>query len=372
MNLLEIADVLKEHVANKYPDVAIIAIYGSFASDTYNEFSDLDMYAIVDDKTTSNFTISFIFQDIPVEFWTIDWFWAERMAMGKMKQHPWSVSASILTNNKIIYTRSEADKIRFRKLAEKTQLTEFERIEQALTLFKNLYSELKIIEMAKEREDALTARWAAWSIINNIVNILGLINNRCFTKNWGSNLQQLFQLPVLPENCRDLIDILATWDDYNELLKASDKIISDLRKILIKSQKQVTLDIEELRKNLSFDYMGIKEYLNKILSGCKKRDIFLVSYATTEIQLYIADILEKLKKKEYVNSYYFNRYDEVNEAYNLLRLPDLTESIIHGNFTRIENDVKKINQFLETYFKEHNAEIRKFETINDLKLFLNK
>ena len=66
MEIVELANNLKEHVIKKHQNAAIIAIYGSTAIGENNEFSDLDMFAILDDEK-NKVDISFIYNDQTID-----------------------------------------------------------------------------------------------------------------------------------------------------------------------------------------------------------------------------------------------------------------------------------------------------------------
>lgn len=207
MKLLDLAILLKDQVVELFPKkVAIIVLYGSVAQRTENKFSDLDMYAIVDEQKDTSLPWEFIYHDHTVDFWKMNWQQAEMMASGKKAGSPWTVAAALFTNGKILYTRSDSDKVRFNSLTTKTQRTERENLSQIITGFNYGYSHLEEINLAKRMNDLLSARWAAWQLINKGVISLSLLNNAYVTKNWGSNLQEVLQFPIIPPNLREVVD----------------------------------------------------------------------------------------------------------------------------------------------------------------------
>ena len=109
-NLIELAEYIATHAVKNYPNqIAIIAMYGSVAISTQTDYSDLDMYVIIDKEGPNKPLInwSFIFQDRAIDLWSMDWKDAEEFALGK-KDHfkVWCVAASLFINCKKVFMRN--------------------------------------------------------------------------------------------------------------------------------------------------------------------------------------------------------------------------------------------------------------------------
>jgi len=73
MNFLELADKLKDKVLHDSKNnIAIIAIYGSYAWAKPTNRSDLDMFAIIDANSTK-FNENFIYNSRSIDFWSMTW-----------------------------------------------------------------------------------------------------------------------------------------------------------------------------------------------------------------------------------------------------------------------------------------------------------
>ena len=369
MNIEEISEILKEEVIKNHPEISIIAIYGSAARDQQTEYSDLDMYAIVDNEE-SKFEIQFMLDNQTVEFWCISWEWVEKIASAN-DDYPllYPIRTSILLNNKIIYARSEEDRIRFNNISNLTNIGEKKQIQIATEHFKKLFSIIGRLEYAKEMEDLASARWAIWEFIDDTVCILGLLNNKKFLRNWGSNLHETFKLDTLPEFYEKDIFVLATSSDFNELISRGRRVLLQLRDVLNSKSESISLDYDEHLKNLPDEYMGLKSYLNKILSACAKKDILAASYAATELQVWFAEHLEKTENKRPVNIYTFNTYHEVKGTYEMLKLPDLSQSIAKIDFEQLKEDVINIDKIATNYFENIGVKLQIFKDISQIREF---
>lgn len=72
MRLLELAEYLKNNIVKFFPNkIAIVVLYGSTVRGKDDEFSDLDMFAIVDKQKESNLPWEFVYQNYTIDFWKI-------------------------------------------------------------------------------------------------------------------------------------------------------------------------------------------------------------------------------------------------------------------------------------------------------------
>ena len=114
----QVTYILADHVVqNNRENVAIVAIYGSYALGTQSSLSDVDMYMIVDEEPTEKISHHIVFQGKPISFWQMDWKKAEKMASGgKGFIDIWCNAASLFVNNSLLYSRSKEDLERFNSL----------------------------------------------------------------------------------------------------------------------------------------------------------------------------------------------------------------------------------------------------------------
>lgn len=373
IDLLKVAEEVSRKAVERYGEnIALIAIYGSIAVGSQSSLSDLDMFAIVDNNKPEGipFELGFIYQDHPVALWSMTWDDAERMALGEGESsYIWSVAASLFVNHKIIYQRSEEDLQKFNKLrykVQKVQENRKERLKTVLHLFNKL-SNIYDFRLANESNDLLSARWSAWKLINQSCNILAWLNNKWYDKNWGSNLQLVFQLPVKPRDFEKHIRILSTSDDINEISNTAEVLIEAIRNFIVEEQIKCKEKVGAIKAN---HFVHIKEYLNKIRSGCINEDILLASYAATELQIWISELMA-LKEGCLANVYEFNQYQEVQCYYNDSKLPDLTTFITENDYNGLLNLVDQLEDRLKVIYErkgQHLPLIKNIEEINLIEL----
>ncbi len=370
MDVEEISEILKEEVTKNHPEIAIIAIYGSAARGQQSEYSDLDMFAIVDNED-KKFDINFVFNNQTVEFWCVSWGWVEKIVSAKNDASPiiYPIRTHIFINNKVIYSRSEKDESRFKNLLTLSNIERQKQIEIISNHFNYLFGLIERLEFAKERDDVLSARWVIWDFINCTVCILGFINNRTYSKNWGSNLYETFEFELLPEFYKEDIFILVSSNNFDELIDSGKRVIRQLRKILYSERKEIQLNPKEQFECFITDdiYYGFKGYLNKILSACAKEDILAASYAASELQVLIAASVERIELGRFVDDVEFNQYTEVKNSYEVLNFPDLSESITKKDFQELRKKVKSLDKLLTSYLEKKDVKIRHFKNISQIR-----
>ncbi|MFX1451581.1 MAG: nucleotidyltransferase domain-containing protein [Promethearchaeota archaeon] len=370
---IEIAEFLAKQASSRFPDgIAIIVVYGSVALGTEHEYSDIDMYAIVDNETDTDLPWNFIFQNQTIEFWKMDWQEAEQIALGNRDANPWAVSASLFVNKKILYTRSESDKAHFDTICKKIKRSEKVNLEQIMSIFNIVYSTIERIWIAKKNDDLVSARWAVWNLINHTVACLSLINNAYFMKNWGRNLQEVFKLPLLPENYSKNIEILGKSSDFDEMMSIGRKLVADIRKLILKKQKNIRISFIAEKNTFWNNYIGIKSYINKIRSSCKENDILAVSYAATELQIVIAEQIAMIEEKLAIDAYNFNSFKELKSYYDQLKLPDLMIGISKGDLHQIEEAINIIDSHLEQYYRRQGINIINFKDRKELENYFKQ
>ncbi|MHA1169415.1 MAG: hypothetical protein ACTSRU_16430 [Candidatus Hodarchaeales archaeon] len=352
MDLLELADFLKDKAVEHFSDqIGIIVVYGSCAVNNMTDYSDLDMYIIVDDQASIDLSWSFVYKNTAVDAWTMDWKTAEKIASGLSPGNPWSVASALFCNSKIIYSRSESDRVRFEELKQLTHVSVDAHVKSVISNFNTIHGLVELIQLAKKNSDLPSARWAAWNIINSTVDHISRLNGTPLTKNWGSNIAQVSKFPLLPVDFLKAITILCTSPDHDELIGTSQELIENTRELIRAVSKRTKgKPRSEIASTFEETYTGMKEYQNKILSACASKDILLASYAATELQLWIAEEMVFTGAKipaDGNESYLINPFCELKDEYARMGFPELSTFITNADFSGLEKAVRKIDEIIK-------------------------
>ncbi|MHA1910834.1 MAG: nucleotidyltransferase domain-containing protein [Candidatus Kariarchaeaceae archaeon] len=358
--------IVADHVVQKNREnIAIIAIYGSYALGTETSLSDVDVFMIVDEEPTEKINCNIIFQGKPISFWQMDWKKAEKMASGEEGFIGiWCNAASLFVNNSLLYSRSKDDLEKFKSLKDLVEEANNDRngkLSHVVNSFNKLF-DIERISFAKEKDDILYARWVVWGLLNNLASLLSWVNGKFYTKNWGSSIEQILQLPLLPEGLKELVDVLVSSDDYDELLIAGRKLVRRTRKLVREEQEKIKPSFD----TTSEVFVHIKEYLNKIYSACEREDIYPASYAATELQIWLTELMALRERKHATN---FNLASEVSSYYAQL-LPDLTSFITKKDFTGLKEATEIFEANLVKFITERIGKIPFIDTLEELNTFL--
>ncbi len=370
---LQIAEYLAQQATELFPKkIALIAVYGSYSFGTPNENSDLDMYAIVDNEDDTTLPWSFIFNGVPIDLWKMNWTKARNLAAGLPNKKIWSVAASIFINNKILYIRSEQDRIQFKQIQKTIVRTEKEHLDTAIEIFSQLFSYVNMMKQANRSLDVLSARWASWNLINSVVEILARINGQYLTQNWGSNISQIHKFEIKPKGISDTIHVLATSPEIDVLITKSNELIEAIEQIIRDKQQTIEILKYNLPEKLPDDFISIKEYIGKIKAAIKEKDIIKASYAATELQIWLAELMEKEKMSKHINCNQINLYKEFCSQYQKLGFPSLDKAISTQNFQQINHEIYLLEKLLNQFSHQQGIKLRYFSQLDEIQKYIER
>jgi hypothetical protein len=374
LDVFAVADLLVAEAREAYgEDVAIIVYYGSYATSSASQYSDLDMYYIPDDGKAESLYRTFVIEDLPFEFWPVSWGFAQRVASAK---HHWSVAPSLIANGRILYSRSAEDLARFNAL--KAQIAELQKPEnkallvlQALETYKTVAFQLDKLRLARTRHDRLGTRWAGCNLVEAVLDCLALVNQTFFTRNWASHPEQVLSLTIRPEHLKDLIEATVTAGDPARIEESAEMLARETREILVREQQCVTrpFTVASVFRD-DFPYPAIKEYVNKIVSACEKRNLIGASYVAAIMQHELAYMLAQAETG--VVFLDFNLYDEYGGPFQRLPFPDLASAIEEGDFAKIAEQARLFDRRAQEYYAQHGVSLNVVASMDDLEAFIRK
>ncbi|MFX0090678.1 MAG: hypothetical protein ACFFBD_02855, partial [Candidatus Hodarchaeota archaeon] len=127
------------------------------------------------------------------------------------------------------------------------------------------------------------------------------------------------------------------------------EFLLSLRKMALE-KTSLLLNTKEQLSNICQGYAGIRAYIDKIKSACRRKDILLASYAANELQIWIAESLASFEGKKFVNlDNLFNLYEEIKTSYEDLGLPNLDKYVSSEDFTGLEDAINKLETTIQKY-----------------------
>lgn len=190
-------DIFIEKVRREYPeDISLVFIYGSEARDDAHSKSDLDLVFVPRTSRGRELSMTFLLRDIGYDFFPMSWERLERIASFD------ETLVSIVAQGKVVYSASEADEDRFLALQEQIQRTvdgplTINMLDKASALIEKAM--LYCAEMAYSF-DYGQVRVCAGGVLSVLSTAVYLLNNTYMQKAEKHRLEELAQLPRLPEH----------------------------------------------------------------------------------------------------------------------------------------------------------------------------
>lgn len=193
---------------------------------------------------------------------------------------------------------------------------------------------------------------------------LARLNNTFYSKNWGSNLEQVFQVPLIPSNLKERLETLATTDDFDVLKNAILSLKQDLRSLIRTQQEKTRVEKMPLKTDV---LAGILEYINKAKKGCRTQDILLTSYAVSELQAWTMQLLNLLEGH---SAHEFNFADEIGDYYSQMGFPDLSKVLSCGDYDVILAAIGLFERKLVHFFQSQGTSLENVSTMEHVAMYL--
>ncbi len=368
-DVFAVADLLVDLVRRQAADdVALIVYYGSHATGTAGPRSDLDLYYIPDDGKGEALYRSIIFQECPFEFWGISWEFAGRIASGR---HRWAVAPSIIANAKILHARSPEDEARFATLQAtiaRLQQPESrpEMIRLAQEVFDSVAAPLYRIMTAAVSQDRASAQWAVVQVIDAVLDCLALMNQTFLVKNWASDLSQIERLAIRPAHLGERIQALLLESNLAKVRDQAERLAAETRTLLLTETR--ACPIPGGPDTFVGYYPAIKEYVNKILSACERRDWVNASVVAAQMQRELAVMLASTEDRLSCSDTCL--LGEFRAASDRLGFPDLWDAVAARDIDQLAHLTRQFESQVQALLTERGIALNSAETLEDLRALI--
>jgi hypothetical protein len=117
-------------------------------------------------------------------------------------------------------------------------------VERALDEYKNTLFQLGQMRSAVADDDAAGMRWASLKFVNSVVNCLALVNQTYFSKGWGADLSQVFEMAHKPDGLEDMIRAIIMPQYTDRMLEGAGRLAQEVRGILLTAQASISEPVE--------------------------------------------------------------------------------------------------------------------------------
>ena len=350
-DLMKMLNVFLEFIKEEYSqDVAIVAYYGSYANGTQHSKSDLDLFFIPSNKRGNELSNCIIYEGIGIDFFSIPWDRAERIANYEES------FTSIIADCKLLYYKSEKDRKRFLSL-QKTIKSYQKPEKKEKMLYKakeSLEKAYKPIFLINQSKNITEIRNEAFHAIVSILQTILFINQTYPKSGWGKNFNQIFSLPIKPNNLESLVNKIV-FSGSKEEISYSLKVLIDKTDELIKSEIHKIIKVKTFNEVFNNFYEELKSTILKILSACSRNQPYIAFCATISLQDEVRWCLQQIGDKWIENKFFdlepIKFYDP-------------------SNLSLLNKAVEEYDKELVNLLGKYNIKIKRINNLKNFKRFL--
>lgn len=372
--VFDVARILTAHAQARFGDnVALIAYYGSHAQGRASATSDLDLFYIPDPADAAGALCSqFVLNGMPYDLWPISWSFAEALADGSSSR-PWAVSASLIADARVLHARSAADRARFEALQQRVaRLTEPAArplmIARAADAMNEVFASLGQLQLAVSLDRTLDCIWAAQKLINSVVNVLALVNQRYFHSGYGACWPDVLRLPALPENL-DALAAATLNSAAPERLAAATRLVHALQQLVTQARATVASPVEP-RAAFNGLYAFIVEYADKVNAACQRGDVHTARAAALQLQEEIGQQLQRVASG--IDAVQSDAPSSTLGAFLAAGLPDMTDAMAQADLAGLRQLAAAVRDRMRVWLVEQGVALDIVTDVQVLPAWLNR
>jgi len=365
-NLLKIVDLISEKINKDYfEDIALAAYYGSYATGTFNEKSDIDIFFIPKTERGWKMGDCFIFQDIGIDIFPISWDRVESIS-----DFDESI-CSVIADCKIFFSSSTPDLAKFKGFQKKIKY--YMQIEnKAFLLNKAVDKFQKIYKILYRMEKSVVLKDSAFMTYKHefmiaLFEVYAHLNQRYFKSGWGKNLNEIFNFKRLPAEFEKNINILLEGKDVSNVISCCKSLIEDTEEIL-KVDMEKSFIPKKAEEVFNGYYEEIKSTFNKIIVACDNNDYELAFFTATHLQTEITKLLV-LQATSFWNPPVLD-YNALDRFYSAQKFPDILSKLNRENLSELQVVVSELEQKFVSFLKNNGITFKSFESFESYQQYL--
>lgn len=352
-----INSVLKKVETQYKEDIAVLALYGSFAAGTADEYSDVDFFYIPKSDKAYELTYQFIIDGIGYDLFPITW---DRILKIAAFDQPLS---AVITESKVIYSATEEDLQRYESYrTNMLKLCTEEGAQIMLNKAHEYFNEIFIYcaNMNRGELRLIDLRIEASKVISKLAMVVAYANHTFYKRGLGKNLHDSFLLSRLPKDYQFLVEKMIKANDKESLIGYTLELVDNTRSFLLDRKKDFAQP-EPFESLFIGYYEELKSVINKMIRACDQEDQ-LTAYA---VAAYFHEEISQFLTKVEVGIWYNDRhvYKEYSQVFERLFNIDLMDLVAEGNFKALKAAVVKFDLDFLKLLQRQDVDIVNFDSI---------
>ncbi|GAA0180173.1 hypothetical protein SH2C18_29130 [Clostridium sediminicola] len=366
-NKERIINIIKSKIESDYKDdVAILAVYGSYAMGINDEKSDVDFFYIPKTDRANALCYQFIIDGIGYDLFPIRW---ERLVKIAALDQPLT---AVITESKVIFSSTEEDLNRYEGY-RKSILKICSPQGQSVLLNKSYeyFNECFIYlhNMKSEVKNMIDLRIESSKIISKIVIVLAFANHTYYKRGMGMNIKDSFELKKLPKDYKALINLIIEASDSKEIIEACEILIKNTREFLleqVKSKKQ-----QEPYETIFVGYYEeLKSVINKMMRACDKKDEYSAFIIAAYFHEEVAQFMAKSEEGIWYNDR--NYYSEYSKSFETFIGVDLMKLAAMKEFSALKEAVNEFETKFVDLLVKKGVTIKSYDSIDEFEVDYQK
>jgi hypothetical protein len=370
-DVFAVAEVLVAHAVENYgADVDLIAYYGSHARGDARKDSDLDLFYTPVEGKDPPIGRTFVLDGVLFDFWAIRWETLEAFATGKSRGG--AFAPAVVRLAKTLYVRSPAQAARLAELKQRSlELEKAENrpqmVQRSLDAFGRVAMHLGVLRLAAAESGLSDVRYAGWNLIQSGLECLALANQAPFTRGLPKCLSDLAALTHRPQKIEEMIAVISTSPDPDQVLRAADELVLATRRVLRDCEEPLPASAT-VGDRFRQAYPELKDMIGGLLSACEDGNCVAASFGAYCVQFEITRMLSQTRDGPRCGD--FSLYGESASAYHEAGLPDLME-LSSGPLDVLADNVRALDKRLREWLRERSVDLCEFRTIDELRRSLS-
>ncbi len=307
--------------------------------------------------------ITLLFDGTLIDLFAIHWSQLEQMAAFE------SVNCTLLENSEILYQRTDGAGRRFAALRQRMHALQepqarAEMLGKAQRIFQTAAYQLYLLRRQVPGERKLAAMHHAQSILKIMLHTLAVTNQACIDTRKRA---QILALPKLPPNFSRSLDAVMIETDPQTLLQESERLMDDVRRLLLAEQQIVQRSKPSPAAVLEDTYPEFFNDIQHIMLAAEREDAFTFNLMSTyhEVMIHLAWARTGVAYSD------FNSFAEYEQDLAALSFPALLPAIEAGDYAALHTLCLRFDASLRAYLEEQGVPLNEFAGLAELRRYLD-